>query len=187
MFCRVAVRSSRVVAPSPAAAAPSMTSRSAFAGSVVPAAPTRRAYASKFYNKIPMAPDDPILGVTIAFNKDTSPNKINLGVGAYRDDNGKPEVLKCVRKAEELIANKKMDHEYLPIVGHVEFNKLARNLLLGEDNVAIKDGRVCLPACVWIAESALGCHRPGPVWHWCFAHRSCLPRSLLQPEAHLHV
>jgi aspartate aminotransferase len=111
-------------------------------GSVVPAAPARRAYASKFYNKIQMAPDDPILGVSIAFNKDPSPNKINLGVGAYRDDNGKPEVLKCVRKAEELIANKKMDHEYLPIVGHVEFNKLARNLLLGEDNVAIKDGRV---------------------------------------------
>lgn len=41
---------------------------------------------------------DPILGVTEAFKKDTSPNKMNLGVGAYRDDNGKPFVLECVRK-----------------------------------------------------------------------------------------
>ena len=45
-----------------------------------------------------MGPPDPILGVTVAFKADTDPNKMNLGVGAYRDDNGKPFVLSCVRK-----------------------------------------------------------------------------------------
>ncbi len=45
-----------------------------------------------------MGPPDPILGVTVAFKADTDPNKMNLGVGAYRDDNGKPYVLSCVRK-----------------------------------------------------------------------------------------
>lgn len=45
-----------------------------------------------------MGPPDPILGVTEAFKRDTSPKKMNLGVGAYRDDNGKPFVLGCVRK-----------------------------------------------------------------------------------------
>ena len=45
-----------------------------------------------------MGPPDPILGVTEAFKRDTNPNKMNLGVGAYRDDNGKPYVLPSVRK-----------------------------------------------------------------------------------------
>jgi aspartate aminotransferase len=43
-------------------------------------------------------PPDPILGVTEAFKADQNPNKMNLGVGAYRDSNGKPYVLNCVRK-----------------------------------------------------------------------------------------
>jgi len=45
-----------------------------------------------------MGPPDPILGVTEAFKKDTNPQKINLGVGAYRDDHGKPYVLPSVKK-----------------------------------------------------------------------------------------
>ena len=45
-----------------------------------------------------MGPEDPILGVSVAFNKDTDAKKINLGVGAYRDDNGKPFVLESVRE-----------------------------------------------------------------------------------------
>lgn len=45
-----------------------------------------------------MGPPDAILGITEAFKKDSSPSKINLGVGAYRDDNGKPFVLECVKK-----------------------------------------------------------------------------------------
>lgn len=45
-----------------------------------------------------MGPPDPILGVTEAFKRDTNSKKMNLGVGAYRDDNGKPYVLNCVRK-----------------------------------------------------------------------------------------
>jgi aspartate aminotransferase len=50
------------------------------------------------WNKVQMGPEDPILGVSVAFNKDTDPRKINLGVGAYRDDSGKPYVLQCVRE-----------------------------------------------------------------------------------------
>jgi len=45
-----------------------------------------------------MGPPDAILGVTEAFKKDTNPKKINLGAGAYRDDNGKPYVLPSVKK-----------------------------------------------------------------------------------------
>ncbi len=50
---------------------------------------------------VPEGPKDPILGVSEAFRADTDPKKINLGVGAYRDDNGKPVVLPSVLEASQ--------------------------------------------------------------------------------------
>jgi len=69
-----------------------------------------------------MAPPDPILGTAIAYKNDTSKDKINLGVGAYRDDNEKPYVFNVIRKVEKEIANDHtMDKEYLPIDGLASF------------------------------------------------------------------
>jgi aspartate/tyrosine/aromatic aminotransferase len=48
-----------------------------------------------------MAPPDPIIGVGQAFHSDTDNRKVNLGVGAYRDDNGKPYVFNVVKKVEQ--------------------------------------------------------------------------------------
>ncbi|NXX50523.1 AATM protein, partial [Tricholaema leucomelas] len=53
---------------------------------------------SSWWSHVEMGPPDPILGVTEAYKRDTNSKKMNLGVGAYRDDNGKPYVLGCVRK-----------------------------------------------------------------------------------------
>jgi len=88
-----------------------------------------------------MGPEDPILGVSVAFNKDTDPKKINLGVGAYRDDNGKPYILECVREAEKRIFDGNLDHEYLPIGGLAKFNHLCQELQLGANSPVIKDKR----------------------------------------------
>jgi hypothetical protein len=63
-----------------------------------------------------MAPPDPIIGLNDAYQKDTSPSKVILGVGAYRDDKGKPYVLPCVRKAEQRIQIQQLDMEYSGIV-----------------------------------------------------------------------
>lgn len=52
------------------------------------------------FSHVQMAPPDPILGTALAFQKDTSADKINLGIGAYRDDQGKPYVFKAVQEAE---------------------------------------------------------------------------------------
>ena len=87
-------------------------------------------------------PPDAILGVTEAFKKDSNPNKINLGVGAYRDDNGKPFVLPSVIKAEEQMRKKNLDHEYAPISGNPDFCKLSANLALGDGNKIIPNGLV---------------------------------------------
>jgi len=87
-----------------------------------------------------MGPPDAILGVTEAFKKDQNPKKINLGVGAYRDDNGKPYVLPSVRKAEAAIIARNLDKEYAGIIGIPEFTKAAANLALGEGNSFVPNG-----------------------------------------------
>ena len=73
----------------------------------------RASAAPAFWCSAPMGPPDPILGVSEAFKRSTDPNKLNLGVGAYRDDAGKPFVLPCVRAADQKILAANMDHEYL--------------------------------------------------------------------------
>lgn len=49
-------------------------------------------------NVVPQAPEDPLFGLMAAFRRDTDPNKVDLGIGAYRDDNAKPWVLPVVKK-----------------------------------------------------------------------------------------
>lgn len=53
-------------------------------------------FSSSWFSHVEMGPPDAILGVTEAYKKDTNPKKISLGVGAYRDDHGKPYVLPSV-------------------------------------------------------------------------------------------
>ena len=62
----------------------------------------RRFVATNVWSGLKLGPPDPILGVTQAFLADKNPKKINLGVGAYRDDNGKPFVLNCVKEVRRI-------------------------------------------------------------------------------------
>jgi aspartate aminotransferase len=95
------------------------------------------------------APEDPILGVTVAFNKDPSPVKVNLGVGAYRTEEGKPLVLNVVRRAEQMLVNDPTRYkEYLPITGLADFNKLSAKLIFGADSPAIQENRVATVQCL---------------------------------------
>ncbi|KAG7250739.1 hypothetical protein CRUP_035179 [Coryphaenoides rupestris] len=110
-------------------------------GNLSPSLGALSARNSSWWGGVQMGPPDPILGVSEAFKKDTNPKKMNLGVGAYRDDQGKPFVLSCVRKAEALIAAKQMDKEYLAIGGLAEFNKSCAKLALGADSEVLKSGR----------------------------------------------
>ena len=60
---------------------------------------TRAAAGPSFLSGVERAPADPILGVSVAFRESTNPNKLNLGVGAYRTEDLKPYVLDVVRQA----------------------------------------------------------------------------------------
>lgn len=82
-----------------------------------------------FFNGLTMAPVDAIFGVKAAFIADQSPQKVNLGVGVYRDDQGRTTVLKSVKKAEEIILlDESLGKDYLPIIGDgVSFKNLKHN------------------------------------------------------------
>ena len=73
------------------------------------------------WGMIKPVPGDPILGVNIEYNNDPSPNKVNLSIGAYKDDKGNPYILKCVSKAIEKYSKDNVNHEYLPIGGDPNF------------------------------------------------------------------
>ena len=55
------------------------------------------AAGNSFWENMEMAPADPIMGLSVAYQADKNPNKQNLGIGAYRDNNGKPYILPCVK------------------------------------------------------------------------------------------
>ncbi|KAK4336934.1 hypothetical protein RND71_044088 [Anisodus tanguticus] len=88
-----------------------------------------------------MGPPDVILGVTEAYKKDPNPNKINLGVGAYRDDNGKPFILPSVQKAQKILDSQNLDNEYGPIGGIQSFTDASAKLAFGENSDVIKSKR----------------------------------------------
>lgn len=94
--------------------------------------------------KVPQGPPDAILGITEAYKADSNPEKINLGVGAYRDDKGKPFVLPSVRTAEKKIVESKLDKEYAGITGVPAFTKAAALLAYGSDSAVIKEDRVAI-------------------------------------------
>jgi aromatic-amino-acid transaminase len=90
---------------------------------------------------VEMAPRDPILGVTEAFNADTNPRKVNLGVGVYYDDSGKIPLLECVRRAERQLLENAPPRGYLPIDGLPEYDRQVQALVFG-DSPARREGRI---------------------------------------------
>lgn len=100
------------------------------------------------WNDIPLAPPDKILGITEAFINDSNPKKINLGVGAYRDNSGKPIIFPSVKKAEEILLSKETEKEYTPIIGSKNFQSIVKNFIFnnsGKDangKQLIDDGRI---------------------------------------------
>ncbi|KAG0209536.1 Aspartate aminotransferase, cytoplasmic [Mortierella sp. GBA30] len=101
------------------------------------------------FERVASAPEDIIFALTSAYKADSYPDKVNLGVGAYRTEDGKPWVLPVVKKADRVLVNdENLDHEYLPILGLEEFRKAATALILGSDSKAIAEGRAGSAQCI---------------------------------------
>ncbi|MBK7236564.1 MAG: amino acid aminotransferase [Candidatus Methylophosphatis roskildensis] len=97
---------------------------------------------SSIFAAVKMAPRDPILGLTEAFNSDSRPNKVNLGVGVYYDDSGKIPLLAAVRSAEKSRLEAAPARGYQPIEGLGAYNQSVQNLVFGKDSPVLAEGRV---------------------------------------------
>ncbi|QSX35271.1 aspartate/tyrosine/aromatic aminotransferase [Shewanella avicenniae] len=93
------------------------------------------------FTNVAAAPADPILGLTEAFKKDPREDKVNLGVGVYKTDEGLTPVLKSVKLAEEKLLKEESSKNYLGIEGVQLYNKVVQELLFGTDSAIISAGR----------------------------------------------
>jgi aromatic-amino-acid transaminase len=91
---------------------------------------------------VQMAPRDPILGLTEAYNADKNPKKVNLGVGVYTDDSGKVPLLECVRRTERQLVEQPAARNYLPIDGLAAYDRAVQSLVFGAECPALKQGRI---------------------------------------------
>ena len=98
--------------------------------------------SSSIFASVEMAPRDPILGLTEAFNADTRATKVNLGVGVYYDDNGKIPLLAAVKAAEKARLETMPPRGYQPIEGLNAYNLAVQNLLFGAGSELLAAGRV---------------------------------------------
>ncbi len=94
------------------------------------------------FSAVTMAPRDPILGLNEQFAADPNPNKVNLGVGVYFDDNGKLPLLQCVQSAEKALMEQPTPRGYLPIDGIPAYNAGVKNLVFGAGSEPLQSGRV---------------------------------------------
>ncbi|XP_023328208.1 aspartate aminotransferase, cytoplasmic isoform X2 [Eurytemora carolleeae] len=98
------------------------------------------------FAEVSLAPPIEVFQLSRDFQADTNPNKVGLGVGAYRTDEGKPWILPVVKKAEaklaEMIEAEQINHEYLPVLGLESFSVAAARMLVGEESPALKENRI---------------------------------------------
>ena len=100
------------------------------------------------FERIDYYAGDPILGLMEKFLADNNPDKVNLGIGIYYDENGVLPVLDCVKTAEQRIADPISPRPYLPMAGLPGHRKACQELLFGKDAQVLKDGLVATIATI---------------------------------------
>jgi len=93
------------------------------------------------FENVEMLPADAILGLTEAFKKDANPDKVNLGVGIYKNADGVTPIFEADKKAEKILQEKLDSKTYLPIGGSSEYGQVVQKLLFGEGSSIIANGR----------------------------------------------
>ena len=88
-------------------------------------------------------PPDPILGLITAYSADSNPDKIDLGIGVYRDEHGNTPMLNCVVEAEKTMIARQTTKTYLGPPGVAGFNSAITDVIFGADSDAVQQGRIC--------------------------------------------
>jgi len=83
------------------------------------------------WNNVQAAPADAILGLTEAFKNDTRAEKVNLGVGVYKDETGQTPVLDSVKAAEKKLLEAETTKSYMPIAGDAAYGAAVQTMIFG--------------------------------------------------------
>ncbi|BDA60709.1 amino acid aminotransferase [Shewanella xiamenensis] len=94
------------------------------------------------FNSLIAMPADPILGLLTQYREDTHPQKVDLGVGVYKDPAGNTPILNCVKKAEKFRLETETTKVYIGPTGSPQFNTLMTELAFGSDHSAIIANRI---------------------------------------------
>lgn len=93
------------------------------------------------FDNIERVPGDAILGLIEAFKKDTNPQKVDLGVGVYKDDQGNTPVMRAVKEAEALLLKNETTKTYIGSHGAPAYGQAVLPLVLGEGSPVLETGR----------------------------------------------
>ena len=93
------------------------------------------------FEKIQAAPADPILGLGESFKAEIRDNKINLGIGVYKDANGLTPIVKAVKTAEKRLLETENSKNYLTIDGVAAYNQFTQELLFGANSEILSSKR----------------------------------------------
>ncbi|MDP1524638.1 MAG: amino acid aminotransferase [Rhodocyclaceae bacterium] len=104
--------------------------------------------STSLFAAVEMAPRDPILGLNEAYNAETNPAKVNLGVGVYFGDDGKIPLLAAVKQAEKTRMETQPPRGYQPIEGTPAYNGAVQNLMFGKDSELLAAGRAITAQCL---------------------------------------
>lgn len=94
-----------------------------------------------FFDKIVAAPADPILGLGEAFKAEARPQKVNLGIGVYKNAHGETPIPRAVKAAETRLLAEENTKNYLTIDGVAAYNAATQTLLFGADHEIIANKR----------------------------------------------
>ncbi|WP_320822482.1 amino acid aminotransferase [Reinekea sp.] len=95
------------------------------------------------FERVLKAPADPILGLTDTFNADSRAEKVNLGVGVFRNEDGLTPILKTVKEAEQRLLDSETTKSYLAISGDAEYDRQVQLLLFGPEHNIISNHLAC--------------------------------------------
>ncbi len=91
-----------------------------------------------------LLPSDPLLGLIAKYQEDNSQNKIDLGVGVFKDEKGETPILSSVKRAEEKLFELENTKNYVGPLGNKGFNQSIAKLVFGENSQVLANGRLAM-------------------------------------------
>ncbi|EGQ7937780.1 aspartate/tyrosine/aromatic aminotransferase [Vibrio vulnificus] len=87
------------------------------------------------FSQLPTPALDPILSLTVAFRNDPRNQKVDLGIGVYKNNKGETQIMRAVSQAQKIVADTQTTKSYVGLAGCEEFNQSMVNLLLAGTSV----------------------------------------------------